>query len=81
MSCGLTALAYGMKAVIPLEVGLLTIRTEAFDSKTNDLAIAEHLDWVDSRRDGPQLGWRSIRRLWQKGTTEGFIQENSRLGT
>ena len=45
------ALAYGMEVVIPLEVGLPTNRTEAFDSGTNDLAISEHLNWLDCRRN------------------------------
>ena len=45
------AMTYGMEVVIPLEIGLPTIRIEAFDSETNDVAIAKYLDLAKARRD------------------------------
>ena len=43
--------AYGMEAVIPLEVGLPTIRSENFDPDLNREAIALELDLADERRE------------------------------
>ena len=34
------AMAYGMEAVIPLEIGLPTFRSEAFEHGTNDVKVA-----------------------------------------
>ena len=63
-------MTYGMEVVIPLEVGLPTIRTKAFDLRTNDVAIAQHLDLVDSRRD------RVVVRLaqYQQTLAKGYIR-------
>ena len=40
-----------MKAVIPLEVGLPTIRSENFDPDLNEEAIVLELDLVEERRE------------------------------
>ena len=45
------ALAYGVEAVIPLEIGLLTIRTTNFDIKTNEDSLQKDLDLLEERRD------------------------------
>ncbi|GMP45913.1 hypothetical protein CsSME_00014254 [Camellia sinensis var. sinensis] len=45
------SLAYGMEAVIPLEVGLPTIRSENFDPDLNDEAITLELDLAEERRE------------------------------
>ena len=43
--------AYGMEAVIPLEVGLPTLRSELCDQGLNDLNVARELDCVKVRRE------------------------------
>ena len=45
------SLAYGMEAVIPLEVGLSTIRSKNFDPDLNGEAITLELDLAEERRD------------------------------
>ena len=45
------ALAYGMEAVIPLEVGMPTLRSESFEPELNAEAIALELDLVEERRE------------------------------
>ncbi|XP_028058191.1 uncharacterized protein LOC114262049 [Camellia sinensis] len=45
------SLTYGMEAVIPLEVGLPTIRSEIFEPADNDEAIAQALDIAEERRE------------------------------
>ena len=38
------ALAFGFKVIIPLEVGLPTIRTKAYDVSHNEKILARYLD-------------------------------------
>ena len=45
------SLTYRMEAVIPLEVGLLIIRSEIFEPSGNDEAIAQALDMVEERME------------------------------
>ncbi|GFS42559.1 hypothetical protein Acr_00g0080540 [Actinidia rufa] len=45
------ALAFGFEVVIPLEVGLPTIRTEAYDANHNEKVLARDLDLADERRE------------------------------
>ena len=40
-----------MEAIIPLEVGLPTIRSEIFEPANNDEAIAQALDLIEERRE------------------------------
>lgn len=45
------SLAYGMEVIIPLEIGLPTMRTEAYNHEQNKERIAEHLDMIKERRE------------------------------
>lgn len=45
------ALAYDIEAVIPLEVGMPTLRSESFEPELNAEAIALELDLVEKRRE------------------------------
>ena len=45
------ALAYGVEAVIPLEIGLPTIRTTDFDVQINEDSLRKNLDLLEERRD------------------------------
>ena len=45
------SLTYGVEAVIPLEVGLLTLRSEEYDQENNELMLAKDLDLAQERRD------------------------------
>ena len=40
------ALAYGMEVVIPLEIGLPTMKTEAYNHEQNKERLAKHLDMI-----------------------------------
>uniref|UniRef100_A0A2N9FY66 Uncharacterized protein n=1 Tax=Fagus sylvatica TaxID=28930 RepID=A0A2N9FY66_FAGSY len=44
-------LTYGTKAVIPVEVGLTTWRTNNYDEESNDAQLRSNLDLVDEVRD------------------------------
>ncbi|XP_028054340.1 uncharacterized protein LOC114258571 [Camellia sinensis] len=45
------ALAYGMEAVIPLEIGMPTIRSESFQPDLNSETVALELDLAEERRE------------------------------
>uniref|UniRef100_A0A2N9HPE1 Uncharacterized protein n=1 Tax=Fagus sylvatica TaxID=28930 RepID=A0A2N9HPE1_FAGSY len=45
------SLTYGVEAVIPLEVGLPTLRSEQYDQEDNELMLAKDLDLAQERRD------------------------------
>uniref|UniRef100_A0A2N9GFR7 Uncharacterized protein n=1 Tax=Fagus sylvatica TaxID=28930 RepID=A0A2N9GFR7_FAGSY len=45
------SLTYGVEAVIPLEVGLPTLRSEEYDRENNELMLAKDMDLVQERRD------------------------------
>ena len=45
------ALAYGMDAVIPTEIGLPTIRTEAAKQDDTSVELGRNLDWEDEVRE------------------------------
>ncbi|RVW35069.1 Pro-Pol polyprotein [Vitis vinifera] len=49
------ALAYGMDAVIPTEIGLPTIRTEAAKQNDANTEIGRNLDWADEVRESAAI--------------------------
>nr|CAN82734.1 hypothetical protein VITISV_028708 [Vitis vinifera] len=49
------ALAYGMDAVIPIEIGLPTIRTEAAKQDDADAELGRNLDWADEVRESAAI--------------------------
>ena len=44
-------LAYGSEVVIPLEIGLPTLRTSEWEPTRNDLAQSQALDLLEERRE------------------------------
>ncbi|RVW70224.1 hypothetical protein CK203_051479 [Vitis vinifera] len=49
------ALTYGMDAVIPTEIGLPTIRTDAAKQKDADTELGRNLDWADEVRESASI--------------------------
>ena len=47
----LFSLAYGSEAVIPLEIGLPTLRTSEWEPTRNDQAQSQALDLLEERRE------------------------------
>uniref|UniRef100_A0A2N9FBJ4 Uncharacterized protein n=1 Tax=Fagus sylvatica TaxID=28930 RepID=A0A2N9FBJ4_FAGSY len=64
------SLTYGVEAVIPLEVGLPTIRTEYYDPVTNEASLATDLDLAEERRDSALIHLAAyqngLRRIYEK---------------
>ena len=44
-------LAFGTEAVIPLDIGLSTLRTERFERENNQAQLRANLDFLDSVRE------------------------------
>ena len=44
-------MTYGVKAVIPLKIGFLTLRTSFFTSDSNDNLLERNLDLVEERKE------------------------------
>lgn len=44
-------MTFGIEVVIPVEVGLSSMRTADFSSSTNDLSMTEQLDFVEENRE------------------------------
>jgi hypothetical protein len=49
------ALAFGVEAVIPLEIEMPTIRTTEFDVQTNEGSLLKDLDLVEEKRDSAMV--------------------------
>uniref|UniRef100_A0A2N9F3Z9 Uncharacterized protein n=1 Tax=Fagus sylvatica TaxID=28930 RepID=A0A2N9F3Z9_FAGSY len=61
------ALAYGVEAVIPLEVGLPTTRTTEFDAEQNEDNLRKDLNLVEERRDMAAIRLTSYQRQMKRG--------------
>ena len=57
-----------MEAVIPVEAGLPTIRTQAFEEGSNSSVIKKDLDLADERRDAARI----MMAAYQQQTVKGF---------
>ena len=49
------ALTYGMDAVIPAEIGLPTIRTDARGQSDESTELGKNLDWADEIRENASI--------------------------
>ena len=45
------SMSYGAEAVIPIEMGFLTLRTQSFNSNNNDELLERSLDLIEERRE------------------------------
>ena len=51
----LFSMTYGAEAVIPLETGFLTLRTNAFTPDSNDGLLEKSLDLIEERRENAMV--------------------------
>ncbi|RVX00853.1 Retrovirus-related Pol polyprotein from transposon 17.6 [Vitis vinifera] len=73
------ALTYGMDAVIPTEIGLPTIRTDAAKQKDANTELGRNLDWADEVRESAPSGWQIINKEHQRITIEKSGPETSKM--
>ena len=48
-------MSYGVKAVIPLETGFPTLRTQSFNPSDNDELLERSLDLIEERRESAMV--------------------------
>ena len=56
-----------MEAVIPLESGLPTLRTDTFDPDRNAEALAKDLDLAEEKRDAAQISIAAYQQTLARG--------------
>jgi ribonuclease HI len=61
------SLAYGSEAVIPLEIGLLTLRTSEWEPTRNDPAQSQALDLLEERREQAMIRLAFYQQQLKKG--------------
>jgi hypothetical protein len=60
------SLTYGVEAVIPLEIGLPTIRMEYYDLVTNETSLVMDLDLAEERRDSALIHLAAYQNGFQR---------------
>ncbi|RWR80063.1 gag-pol precursor [Cinnamomum micranthum f. kanehirae] len=58
---------YGMETVIPLKVGLPTLRSELFDRDENNMNLARELDLAEERREAAAIRLASYQQQLARG--------------
>ena len=48
-------MSYGAKAVIPIETGFPTLRTQSFNPSNNDELLKKNLDLIEERRENAMV--------------------------
>uniref|UniRef100_A0A2N9INS9 Uncharacterized protein n=1 Tax=Fagus sylvatica TaxID=28930 RepID=A0A2N9INS9_FAGSY len=74
------ALAYGVEAVIPLEVGIPTIRTTDFTVRTNEDNLRKDLDLLEERRDMATVRLASYHQRIKKEHDKNINHRVFRIG-
>ena len=74
------ALAYGMEAVIPLEIGLPTLKTELVESNTNNAVLARDLDLVEEKRERAAIRMASYRSQLSRAYNKNVNSRSFTLG-
>ena len=60
------SLAYGSEVVIPLEIGLPTLKTSKWEPARNDLAQSQALDLLEERREQAMIRLASYQQQLKK---------------
>ncbi|GFZ15738.1 hypothetical protein Acr_25g0001470 [Actinidia rufa] len=74
------SLAFGFEAVISLEVGLPTIRTEAYDTSHNNEVLARDLDLAEERRDNVLIRMADYQKQLAKSFNQKVQRREFELG-
>ncbi|GKA34190.1 hypothetical protein Tco_0720619 [Tanacetum coccineum] len=80
------SLMYGTEAVIPAEIGMLTLRTSKIDMVQNDKALEINLDLLVERREQSAIREARSKAKWNnittpKSTTQALNLETLCTGT
>ena len=70
------SLTYGVEAVIPLEVGLPTLRSEEYDQENNELMLAKDMELAQERRDLAMIRLASYQRDLKKRYSKNISEQS-----
>jgi hypothetical protein len=73
-------LAYGVEAVIPLEVGLPTTRTTEFDVEENEGNLRKDLDLLEERCDMATIRLTSYQQQMKRGYDKNIKPRSFQVG-
>ena len=74
------ALAYGVEAVIPLEVGLPTTRTTEFDTEENEDNLQRNLNLLEERRELVTVRLASYQQQMKRGYDKNIRPISFQIG-
>jgi hypothetical protein len=74
------ALAYGVEAVIPLEVGLPTTRTTEFDAEENEDNLRKDLNLLEEKRDMATIRLASYQHQMKRGYDKNIRPKSFQVG-
>ena len=69
-----------MEAVIPLEIGLPTLRSELFDQGQNDMSLSKELDLAKERREAAAVRLASYQRQLARGYNQKVRERRFSVG-
>ena len=69
-----------MEAVIPLEVGLPTLRSELCDQGLNDLNVARELDLAEERREAAAIRLAAYQQQLARGYNQKVKERRFTVG-
>ena len=74
------SLAYGLEAVIPLEIRLPMIRTMEFDTEQNEDNLRMDLNLIEERRDLAMIRLASYQRQMKRGYDKNIKPRSFQIG-
>ena len=74
------SLAYGIEAVIPLEIRLPMIRTMEFDTEQNEDNLRMDLNLIEERRDLAMIRLASYQRQMKRGYDKNIKPRSFQIG-
>ena len=74
------ALAFSVEAVIPLEIGMPTIRTTEFDVQTNEDNLHKDLDLMEERRDLAMVRLAAYQQRMKKEHNKNVKTRTFKIG-
>ena len=74
------SMTYGAEAVIPLESGFPTLRTDQFDVEENNCLLLDSLDVVEERREVTMVKMSYYQQKLKQGYDKGVKSKPLALG-
>ena len=60
-------MSYGTEAIIPIEIGFPTLRTQSFNPNDNDKLLERSLDFIEERRENAMVQLAYYQHKFKQG--------------